>query len=180
VRRPTEQEQILAAQVSFGSTLGQPSYPSAMFANSAWAMDIREPGEFPDVFLEIPDHRRLPRNHLSAEGAVRLAERTLTALRLVNGNNVGIHSIWYVDENPFDCFQMPRWMWPDPIPWDRFGPQYVVTPEIETHLREVWPHLATEPTERTLSLALRRLNDSYHRARSEDRLIDSWIALSWS
>jgi hypothetical protein len=177
VRRPTEQERSLAFQVRFGSLLGQPSRSSAMFANPARAMDIPDPGEIPDVFLEFTDHRHLPRNRLSAAGTFRLAERMQTALRLVNGNDVGIHSIWYIDDNPFDRFQMPRRMWPDPLASDRSGSQYVVTPEIKHQLREVWPRLATEPTERVLSLALRRLNDSYHRARPEDRLIDYWIAL---
>jgi len=148
-----------------------------MSANPAWALGIRDPGEIPEVLLEITDHRRLPRNHLSAAGAVKFAERALTALRLVNGNDVGVHSIWYIDENPFDRVQMPRWMWPDAILPDCFGPQYVVTPEIEPQLQAIWPYLAMEPTERALSLSLRRLNDSYHRARSADRLIDYWIAL---
>ena len=44
-------------------------------------------------------------------------------------------------------------------------------------VKEVWPHLADDLTDRSLALALERLNNSYHRAKDEDRLIDYWVGL---
>jgi hypothetical protein len=96
---------------------------------------------------------------------------------LVQSNDVGIHSLWYVDENPFGRFSVPRRLWSDPIPSDARSAQAVVTADVKNHVKEIWPHLGGESADITLALALRRLNDSYHRSRLEDRHIDYWTAL---
>jgi hypothetical protein len=140
-------------------------------------MDIRDAGEIPDVFLEIADHRRLPRDRVSSKAAFDYGNRMLTALRLVQSNDVGIHSLWYVDENPFGRFPIPRRLWSDPMPSDSRSAQTVMTADVENQVREIWPHLAREQTERPLLVALERLNDSYRRAKQEDRLIDYWVGL---
>jgi hypothetical protein len=145
--------------------------------NPARLMDLRDAREMPDVFLEVAGRRQMPRNHLSGAIAWKVAKRMLNALRLVQPNDVGIHSVWYVDENPFGRMAMPRQPWPDPIASSPHAALTIVTQDIERQVREIWPHLIDEQANRSLVLALERLNSSYHRAKDEDRLIDYWVGL---
>jgi hypothetical protein len=177
LRHSTDLERNQALQVRF-ETLPAGRFEHRMtYPNPARPIDIRDANDIPDVFLEITDHRHLPRDRVSGEAAFDYGKRMLTALRLVQSNDVGIHSIWYVDENPFGRFPSPRWLWSDPIPSDSRSAQTVVTADVENQVREIWPHLAREQTKRPLLVALERLNDSYRRAKQEDRLIDYWVGL---
>jgi hypothetical protein len=177
LRRPTEREHNQAFQVRFGSLPTESFNRDWFYANPARAMDRRDAIDIPDVFLEIADHRHLPRDRMSSEVAFNYGKRMLTALRLVQSSDVGIHSIWYVDENPFGRMQFPRWPWRDPIASNSRAGQTVVTQDVERQTREIWPQLSEDETDRSLVLALDRLNASYHRAMDRDRLIDYWVGL---
>jgi hypothetical protein len=177
LRRATEQERNLANQVAFGSYASEPFHHNWVNVNPARLLETRDVAGIPSVFLEVADHRQFPRNRLSPKTTVHFATRMLNALRLVQPNDVGIHSIWYVDENPFGRVPYPRRIWQDPIASKPDAAQTVVTNDIERQVREIWPHLAEDQTDRSLVLALERLNTSYHRAKDEDRLIDYWVGL---
>jgi hypothetical protein len=169
LRRPTNLERNQALQAQLENLPAGRFEHRMTYPNPARPIDIRDANKIPDVFLEIADHRHLPRDRVSGQAASDYGKQMLTALRLVQSNDVGIHSIWYVDENPFGRLPSPRWLWADPIPSDSRSAQTVVTADVENHVREIWPHLGGEPADSTLALALRRLNDSYHRSRLEDR-----------
>lgn len=176
LRQPSDAERNQALQARFGIS------PSGQFVrqltnpNPARLLDVRDSSDIPNVFLEVIDHRRFPRNRISADSALAFGQRMLTALRLVQPHDVGIHSIWYVDENPFGRLQFPRWLWREPLPYDTRGAQAVVSSDVQRQIQEIWSHLA-KSRDSTLDLAIRRLNDSYHRPRLDDRHIDYWIAL---
>ena len=177
LRRPTDLERNQALQARFEILPAGRFEQRMTYPNPARPIDIRDTSDIPDVFLEITDHRHLPRDHVSGRAAFDYGNRMLTALRLVQSNDVGIHSLWYVDENSFGRFPIPRRLWSDPIPSDSRSAQTVVTADVENEVIAIWPHLGGEPADSTLALALRRLNDSYHRSRLEDRHIDYWTAL---
>jgi hypothetical protein len=177
LRRPTEQERNQAFQARFDSLPPGSFRRELVNVNPARLMDMRDARDIPDVLLEVAGHRQLPRSHLSGATAWNVVRRMLNALRLVQPNDVGIHSVWYVDENPFGRMPMPRQPWPDPIASSPQAAQTILTQDVERQVREIWPHLAVEQTDRTLVLALERLNSSYHRAKDEDRLIDYWVGL---
>jgi hypothetical protein len=177
LRRPTEQERNQANQVAFGSPDAERFHHAWVNVNPARLLDTRDVAGIPSVFLEVANHRHMPRNRVTSTIAANFGRRMLNALRLVQPNDVGIHSIWYVDENPHGRLQFPRWNWPDPIASKPNAAQTVVTEDIERQVKDIWPHLAEEQTDRSLVLALERLNASYHRAKDEDRLIDYWVGL---
>jgi hypothetical protein len=177
LRRPAAQELNQAFEARFGSLPTETfRYERANF-NPATLLDMRDAREIPDVLLEIADHRHMPRNRVSGEVAWSAGRRMLNALRLVQPNDVGIHSVWYVDENPFGRMPMPRQPWQDPIASSPHAAQTVLTQDIVRQVRDIWPHLSQGQTDRSLVTALDRLNSSYHRAKDEDRLIDYWVGL---
>ncbi len=136
-----------------------------------------DPDGVPDVFLEVEDHKTLPRYQQQIDVPRPLTKRLLTLLRVLKSFPVAEHSTWFVDPNPFRYGDIPRQPSMTTLPWAFRRQLYVITREVAERLQELWPQMAHPPSSETLALALRRLDDSNSRDRPEDRLIDYWVAL---
>lgn len=176
LRRAAEDERRRAAEASLVDMVGiSTSFSETMRLTSSRLSRPPDVDEIPSVFLDIEDRRE--RSSINLSKAYIPSQRLLSALRLLDSSPIDGHSIWHVNPNPFVPNPLPRQPYDALRPPTFSGERYVITAELAAHLQELWPKTAQLPRDPRLSLALRRFDDSYHRDRSDDRLIDYWIAL---
>jgi hypothetical protein len=174
LRRASDEERKQAVKGSYTGAAAMPGMDVyEMFSNPAFTSEKRDLDNVPDVLLEITGHRGATR----AADVEAYAERLLLALRLINDLPVAIHSFWYIDTNPFPAIVLPRHVRHETLPFAKPEDPYVITPEIASQVEELWPKLELRIQDTQLSLAVRRLDDSYYRKQPEDQLIDLWVAL---
>ncbi len=137
--------------------------------------------DIPNVFLDIhqPLERLTERKIIpSPQEAMTLAPRVVLALRLLKSNPVGIASYhWSVPEQPFAIHNRGLSHSIVLHPFAYRGDAYVLTQEDADALPKLWSGIKKAYTSPELSTAIARFEDSYLRTKSEDKLIDYWIAL---
>jgi Apea-like HEPN len=119
-------------------------------------------------------------SQLGVTAPVLTAGNTVTlALRLLKPQPIGLTGYhWQPVNQPFLTF--PRLYTPFTFnvpPLAYFGDKYMLTSDDADKLVGLWPKVKGAPNDNQLKMALTRLEDSYHRTKDEDRLIDYWIAL---
>jgi Apea-like HEPN len=106
------------------------------------------------------------------------ANTAVLALRLLKAQPVGLSGYhWQPVDQPL---LFPRHYTPldfNRPPMAYLGERYVLTSSDADALAALWPRVRRALTDDLLKIALTRLEDSYHRTKDEDRLIDYWTAL---
>jgi hypothetical protein len=174
LRRANEAERKQAVKGSYSGAGTQPGMDIyEVFSNPAFTRSRQDLDTVPDVFLELA----FQRGSVRSEDVEAYAEKFLLTLRLIDDVPVSIHSFWYVDTNPFPSIVPPRRVLHEELPFARPEEPYVITPDHAAKIEELWMNSELHIKDPRLLLAVRRLDDSYHRKRPEDRLIDYWVAL---
>jgi len=137
----------------------------------------------PYAFLEIDliygrDPLARPNGAITFDDGYVRSEQLLSGLHLLDNRFVVGHSLWYVDTNPFQRFELRRIDYsmrkvPASGPYGR----YVLTSEHARQLQQIWPMLTRPDRDPRIDLALRRLESTYERKLNEDKILDYWIAL---
>lgn len=174
LRRASDEERKQAVKGSYsgaGTAPGMDVYE--LFSNPAFTRDRQDLDNVPDAFLEIS----VQRDSVRSEDVEAYAEKLLLTFRLISDVPVSIHPFWYVDTNPFPPIVPPRRVRHGELPFAIPEEPYVITTEHAVQVEELWAHSELRIKDPRLVLAVRRLDDSYHRKRPDDRLIDYWVAL---
>jgi len=132
--------------------------------------------EVPDTFLEVhqPTNRVTP---LDLQEASTIAQSAVLALRLIKDNPIGIVSYsWDVPEQPFRLNKSGTQS-PLVLPSAFSGERYILTQEEATILPKLYKKVKRAYRNLEITTAITRFEDSYTRIKSEDKLIDYWVAL---
>ena len=130
--------------------------------------------------LEYKDVEAKWSSHLQVTQAVlNTANTVVIALRLLKAQPVGLTGYhWQPVDQPFVTF--PRHYTAlnfNLPPMTYVGDRYVLTSGDADTLVTLWLNVQRALSDNMLKVALTRLEDSYHRTKDEDRLIDYWTAL---